>query len=197
MADFPSIRPSSSKWGLVTNTQRHISSLSRQTQVLELPGAKWEATLQFNQLNVAEGRQILAFLASLRGSVNTFNLHDHSLELPRGVGTGTPLVNGASQSGNTLITDGWTVSQTGILLTGDLFQVGTELKIITSDVNSDGSGNATLAFESPLRASPANNDPLTVNSPKALMMLKDDKQAVVSLSSPTFHTLKLTCIEAI
>lgn len=197
MADFPSIRPSSSKWALVTNTQRHVSSLSRQTQVLELAGAKWEATLQFNQLNVAEGRQILAFLASLRGSFNTFNLHDHSLESPRGIGTGTPLVNGASQSGNTLITDGWTVSQTGIMLAGDLFQVGTELKIITTDVNSDGSGNATLTFESPLRTSPANNDSLTVSSPKALMMLKDDKQATVSLSSPVFHTLKLNCIEAI
>ena len=65
MVDFPSIRPSSSSWGLVTNTQRHKSPLSGKVQVLELAGAKWEAQLTFNDLSPANGREILGFLASL------------------------------------------------------------------------------------------------------------------------------------
>ena len=197
MVDFPSIRPTSSRWRLVTNTQTHISPLSGKQQTLELPGAKWEAELTFANLSVENGREIFGFLASLRGPSITFNLHDHSLEAPRGIGTGTPLVNGADQTGNTLITDGWTISQTGIMKRGDYFQVGTELKMITADADSDGSGNATLTFESPLRAAPSNNATITVASPKALMMLKDDKQTQVVLSSPTFHSLRLNCVEVI
>lgn len=197
MADFPSIRPSSSSWRLITNTQTHISPLSGKKQVLEMPGTKWEADLVFRDLSPANGREIMGFIAALRGPVNTFNLHDHSLESPRGIATGTPLVNGASQTGNTLITNGWTVSQTGIMLRGDLFQVGTELKIITVDVNSDGSGNATLTFESPLRTSPADNAAIVTASPKALMMLVDDKQMGASYRSPDFHNIKLKCVEII
>ncbi len=44
---------------------------------------------------------------------------------PRGAATGTPLVKGASQTGNTLTTDGWTTGVTGILKAGDWIQLGT------------------------------------------------------------------------
>lgn len=197
MENFPSVRPTSSRWRLVTNTQKHVSPLSGKQQTLELPGAKWEADLVFANLSVASGREIFGFLASLRGPTVTFNLHDHSLETPRGIATGTPVVNGSGQTGNTLITDGWTVSQIGIMLRGDLFQVGTELKMITADVDSDGGGNATLTFESPLRAAPGDGAAIVVSSPKALMMLKDDRQAQAAFSSPTFHSLRLSCVEVI
>lgn len=40
-----------------------------------------------------------------------------------GVGTGTPAVNGAGQSGFTLVTDGWTASTAGIVQPGDLFTI--------------------------------------------------------------------------
>lgn len=92
-----------------------------------------------------------------------------------GVGTGTPLVNGASQNvtydsaRNTwtqpLITDGWTASQTGILKEGDVFTIagvkainrGTkdalsdlQAFVVTADANSDGSGNATFTVSPPI-----------------------------------------------
>lgn len=40
-----------------------------------------------------------------------------------GVLTGTPAVNGASQTGASLITDGWTNSTTGIVKAGDVFTI--------------------------------------------------------------------------
>lgn len=40
-----------------------------------------------------------------------------------GVLTGTPAVNGASQTGTSLITDGWTNSITGIVKAGDIFTI--------------------------------------------------------------------------
>jgi hypothetical protein len=41
----------------------------------------------------------------------------------KGVATGTPLTNGTNQTGNSLVTDGWTNSTTGILKLGDIFTI--------------------------------------------------------------------------
>lgn len=99
---------------------------------------------------------------------------------------GTPLTNGAGQTGASLITDGWTASVTGLLKAGDIFtlagiysvnpqsrQSTGELQqfVVTADVNSDGSGNATIpispsiittgAFQT-VTAAPADGIALTV-----------------------------------
>ena len=76
---------------------------------------------------------------------------------------GTPLVNGANQTGTSLITDGWSNSITNVLLKGDIILLGEALGnvnavnpqsrvstgqprrfVVTANVNSDGSGNATI-----------------------------------------------------
>lgn len=72
---------------------------------------------------------------------------------------GTPLVNGAAQSGSSLVTDGWTASANLRLNKGDLFTIAGvyavnphtrkstgQLRIftVTANVSSDASGNATL-----------------------------------------------------
>ncbi len=88
------------------------------------------------------------------------------------------LVNGASQTGYDLVTDGWQASQTGIMLAGDWLQLGTgntsRLYKVMADANSDASGNATLTLWPKLRSSPADNDAITVSSPKGRFMLAQD-----------------------
>ena len=97
------------------------------------------------------------------------NVHSHT------AGTfttgSTPLVNGASQTGNSLVTDGW-ANSTAILLRGDIITLASvnavnpqnrqdtgSLRnfVVTEDVTSDGSGNATIPIEPAI--SPAANDP--------------------------------------
>ena len=80
---------------------------------------------------------------------------------------GTPLVNGTTNTGDTLVTDGWDTSVTGLLKMGDVFQIAGVYEInpqsyqstgrlqnfvVTDDVDSDGTGNATIPI------SPAIND---------------------------------------
>lgn len=81
---------------------------------------------------------------------------------------GTPLANGATaQTGSSIVTDGWTVSKTGLLKAGDIitfagvYEVNPQTYastgklqnfVVTADVNSDSSGNATIPV------SPAIND---------------------------------------
>jgi hypothetical protein len=118
----------------------------------------------------ADAEYWVAFLLKLNGPFGTFLLGDPLGATARGVATGTPLVNGGSQVGNELITDGWTTSQTGILRAGDYIQIGSgataQLYKILDDVNSDGSGNATLTIWPSLRSSPADEAVITVSSPK-------------------------------
>lgn len=83
---------------------------------------------------------------------------------------GTPLVNAGSQTGASLITDGWTASVTGLLKEGDTFTIGTgtarifgvkpqtaasggatstgvlQQFVVTADVDSDSGGAATIAI---------------------------------------------------
>jgi hypothetical protein len=99
---------------------------------------------------------------------------------------GTPLVNGASQTGSSLVTDGWTAAAAARLNRGDVFTIASvnavnpqhrqstgQLRqfVVTANVSSDGSGNATIpiypaittsgAFQT-VTASPADNAAITV-----------------------------------
>lgn len=76
-----------------------------------------------------------------------------------GVRGGTPLVNGASQTGSSLVTDGWTAAIATRVLEGDTFTMtsvnavnpqnrqntgDTRDFVVTADTASDGSGNMTI-----------------------------------------------------
>lgn len=99
---------------------------------------------------------------------------------------GTPLVNGASQTGSTLVTDGWTAAAALRLNKGDVFtiagvfavnpvsrQTTNQLQqfVVTANVSSDGSGNASIPISPAITptgqfqnvtASPADNAALTI-----------------------------------
>ena len=183
------------RFGLQTNTQVFISPLSNDTQRSALPGARWIATYELVPDTRDQMAEVQAFLTKLRGGEHTFYGYDPAATSPRGVGTGTPKVNGASQSGTSLVTDGWTPNQTGILKAGDYFTVNDELKMITADVNSDGGGNATLVFSPSLRDSPDDNADLTVADATCVMRLIDDSQAEWSVEVDGFYSITFSGIE--
>lgn len=144
-------------------------------QVYRYTGQFWEADITLPPMKRADAEYWISFLMKLNGPYGTFLLGDPNGQTARGVATGTPLVNGASQTGNELVTDGWTNSTTGILKAGDYIQLGTALSSrlykVLDDVNSDGSGNATLTVWPDLRTAPADNATITVASPKGLFRL--------------------------
>lgn len=112
---------------------------------------------------------------------------------------GSPTVNGAGQTGNSIITNGWTAAAAKRLSAGDVIsfagvnRVNPQSRqstgalaqwVVTADVSSDGSGNATIPIAGPsgngiitagpwqnVTASPANSAAITV-------------QGAASVSSP-------------
>lgn len=176
-----------------------------QRRVVLNPAARWALAdglkSVYNQKRVEDfiGRGYLGTVAQF-DVLGDQNIVSHV----KGTATGTPLVNGGAQnvtyasltSGSnfwqsSLITDGWTISQTPIIKAGDVFTIANVFAVnpinktstgqlqeftVISDANSDGSGNATLTVSPPIISSgifqtvsavPADNAALTVKASHA------------------------------
>jgi hypothetical protein len=163
-----------SSFYLETLTQKFESPLTRKTQRLELQAQRWVANWTLPPMTRANAAQWIAFFLKLKGQINTFTASDPDWQTNLGAWSGTPLVKGGSQTGNTLLIDGCNTSVTGWAKAGDYFNVNSKLYRITTDCNSNGSGEVTLAFEPPIYNSPADNAPLTCNPATASMILISD-----------------------
>lgn len=137
-------------------------------QVLQHPGRRWEVDVALPPMKHADARIWIAWLAQLDGTYNTFTIGDPLGATPQGSAGGTPLVAGASQTGASLNIDGCTLSQTGWLKAGDYIQLGTggdaRLYMVTADVNSSGTGTATLPIWPSITTAPADNASVVVSS---------------------------------
>ena len=153
---FPSITPATNTFELVSNTRTYQSPLTNAVQTASRKGSLWKASLQFNNLSGDDRKVMQAFLVKLNGQQHRFTLQDHSHTL-RGAGGGTLRVNGATQSGTTLVCDGATTSVNNYLRAGDYISFNNELHMVVVDANSDASGNVSLSIAPPIRKTPADN----------------------------------------
>lgn len=181
-------------FGLEENTETFTSPISNTTQTISRTGARWYMTLNYNPMERSDANEVLGFLTGLRGQVNSMFAFDPLGTQPTGDMSGSTLVvNGASQTGVTLVCDGAKAS-TLILKAGDYFQVGSELKMITSDATSDSSGNVTLNFAPSLRSSPSDNATIITSNPKCIMKLVDDN-TTWNEGTNSFYTISFSAIE--
>lgn len=127
-------------------------------QVRSRGGHAWQIELNYSAMTRATFSPLWAFLVKQAGQYGTFEWSPSTPFATQGTGGGTPLVNGASQTGTSLTTDGWSNSQT-VMKAGDFFTVAGDTKVhqLTEDVTSNGSGQATMTFFPALRQSPADN----------------------------------------
>lgn len=174
-----------------------ISPFTGEGYVQQFDGQFWLADVTLPLMSRADADDWKAFLLKLKGRYGTFLLGDPSATSPKGTATGTPLVNGASQTGTSLITDGWSNSITGILQAGDYIQLGNRLYCVLDDADSDGSGNATFEIFPPLRESPGDNDSLVLSNTVGLFRLSSDVLPVVQSIGDGLYSLAFSAIEAI
>ncbi len=143
------------------------SPFTGRQQVQAWGGEWWAYEIEFATTQGLTARRLSAFFDSLGGMRGTFTFRDPSIQNPTGLGT--PLVDGAGQAGNTLVTDGWT--GTG-LRAGDFFSLGTGAALRLYRMTADAvpvSGACTLAFVPALRSSPADDAALNVVDPGVLL----------------------------
>lgn len=194
--NFPAVNANSAEFGLVSNSQSTRSELNGAIQTLAIPGDMWTCSETFTNKFDPDARILRAFVASLRGEAGRFYKSPPAYKRA-GSGLGTPLVKGANQTGLSLLTDGWSASKSGVLLAGDYFQVGNELKMVTIDANSDSGGNCTIYFVPPLRAIPADNASVVIANPCCVMKLKDPNQSKWQCQPTPIYSMTLLSEEAL
>lgn len=159
----------------------------QETRVLILnPAAYWNLADGLKGLYVQSVSEpaLKGFLAK----VANFEIYlDQNIQMQTvGAYSGTPVVNGAGQTGSSLVTNGWGNSITGMLNVGDVFTIAgvnavnpknrqstgvLQNFVVTSTASSDGAGNSTISIYPAITttgayqtvtASPANGAAITV-----------------------------------
>lgn len=168
---FPGIPIKHFRLDFNENKARFESRFTRQRQVNSLSGGtadRWEGVITTPTLFPADVRTMFNFLFKV-GLYGQFTIEHPDYDGPAS-GETLGAVQGASQSGTSLICDGFTPSIT-VAQEGDYFQVRNEFKKLTADAVSDVSGVVTFAFKPALRVSPADTDPVDLGSPVLLCEL--------------------------
>ncbi|MEC9346052.1 MAG: hypothetical protein VYB54_07480 [Pseudomonadota bacterium] len=197
---LPSVRALTTDWEAVNTAGMNRSPFTGAEQIYAWSGEWWRCSVSLPPMALADADAWVAFLVSLRGRYGTFLLGDPLKTSPRGVGTGTPVVAGGSQTGYSLDTDGWSASTPGILAAGDWIQLGSgsgsRLHKVVQSADSDSAGAATLEIWPALRASPADNDPITLASTRGVFRL-DGNITSWSVDKARTYGINFTAVEAL
>lgn len=194
-----SCRPKRVQFYAVNAVNLSRSPFTFDTQVQEFSGQSWGAEVSFPPLERDAAEELQAFLLALQGPKGIFYLYDPLALEPRGIAAGIPLVDGGSQTGNSINTKGWTPDTTGILLRGDKIQIGTRLYSVmgTDDINADSDGKATIDIWPRIRESPVDNQAIITETPKGLFRLSDQMTNLWSADETRLYDMSFSCVEAI
>ena len=169
-------------------------------QVFKHSGERWEAEVSLPAMKRNDAEDWIAWLLSMRGREGTFLLGDPLGATPRGSAGGTPRVNGASQTGESITIGGCTASQTGWLKAGDYIQLGSgadsSLHKVLQDVSSNGAGQATIDVWPSIRTAPADDSVVVVSNAKGVFRLTSSS-VDWSISEASIYGLTFPAVEAI
>lgn len=192
---YPAVTPNRSVLTYDGNTKISRSWLTGFVTTRSFGGERVSITLYHDNLTLAQRALLTAFFAKLNGQQHRALIPAYGFS-NQGAFGGTPLVAGASQQGNSLDIDGCSNNITDWAKAGDWFSVGEELKMFTDDVDSNGSGLATLTFRPRLRTAPADNDPIETTNPTGRFVL-DESSIQWSHRVGGYSDLQVTFVEDI
>jgi len=171
-------------------------------QVHAYTGKAWQADISLPAMKRSDAEQWVAWLISLKGQLGTFYLGDPLATTPLGSARNSDgiLVDGAVSSGDTIDIDGAPTSQTDYLKAGDYLQIGTgtsrQLFKVLTDVDTDGTGSATVDVWPNVRTTIADNASVIVESTQGIFRLVSNEQAY-SINEASIYGISFGAIEAI
>jgi hypothetical protein len=163
LPERPTVR--AAKWQLIDFGATMPGGLGGPSQRLNRLGNRWRLTVAVPPMDVALLRE---WQAKLNEGVEAGGVRLWVRQLGLRPGSpGVPRVNGADQSGKTLIVDGLTPGYTG--------RIGQFVSVVTDDqrfgfklrsaFRADAAGEAELAIEPALRVEPGDNDVVEIGKP--------------------------------
>lgn len=171
-------------------------------QAHEYAGKMWQADVTLPPMARADAERWVAWLVSLKGQLGTFYLGDPLATTPLGSGrdSDTVLVNGAVSSGNTIAIDSAPLSTTDFLKAGDYMQIGSgtsrQLFKVLNDVDTDGTGAATVDVWPNVRTSIADNASVTLESTQGVFRLASNETSW-SVNQASLYGITFGAVEAV
>lgn len=172
---FPSSPvPAEIDWQIDQPSQANRGEFTGRRRVTILTAApRWFADVALPPI-LGEDRVLdwRAFLVDLDGIANSFRLV--ACERDQIPGPLNVSVDGGGQGGLQLLTKGWGAA--GLKLRrGQFVTVGDQLLMLRAPVVADANGRALLAVKPYLRFTPADNAPIEVRRPYAVMAMSDPR----------------------
>tara|TARA_R100001443_G_scaffold11659_1_gene21201 strand:- start:5124 stop:5750 length:627 start_codon:yes stop_codon:yes gene_type:complete len=177
------------------------SPYTAQQKIYQWRGQFWEVDIVLKPMKRADAEAWNAFFLKLKGQVGTFYLSpDPNGRTVRGSASssaGTPIVNGAL-SANSASVDitGATASATGYLLAGDYIAINNQLLKVLNDVNTNGSGEATIDIFPSIRTALSGSDAVTVSNAQGIFRLATNEQNI-NITESNIYQQGFTAVESI
>lgn len=179
--DFPAVGIRDVEWAVEMARGHTESPFTFHRQVFRQTGERWRVKILFPPMKRETAAKLRSFLLKLDGNYGTFYFGDPFSTAPRGIAFGSPVIDGANQTGKVIQVKGFNANVTGILKESDRIQIGSRLHEVTRDTNTDGAGVAILDIWPRLRESPADLTPIVTNDPKGRFELATPSHPLYSV----------------
>ena len=219
------LRPSTSSFYLEANTARNESPLSRATQVLVRPGARWRCDMTFDNRNRVTAARLDALLALLDGAGQEVRLFDFRRAVPRGaaalltgditttftdgteftdtfdfvdgrMGTAPVVLFLAGTGADAITTSGWAPREHA-LLTGDYIGINGNLYMVCQDARASAAGVVDLQLRPRLRTPVAASTTIITIQPTARFRLADNSQGGNRTQVGLFSSYSISLLESL
>ena len=161
----------------------------------QVDGQRFKFSATYPPMSRSDFAPVLAFIMKQRSQKETFQISLPDIKNAKGNVSGTVLVKNAHSAGDTTIT---VDAITGTLNAGDLvkFEGHNKVYMVVSDATADGSNEATLTIEPPLRSAVSDNAVVTYDGIEFTVRLTNDLQQFKTDDLDTFR-FEVDFIEAL
>ena len=161
----------------------------------QVDGQRFKFSATYPPMSRSDFAPVLAFIMKQRSQKETFQISLPDIKNAKGNVSGTVLVKNAHSAGDTTIT---VDAMTGTLKAGDLVKFAGHNKVymVVSDATADGSNEATLTIEPPLRSAVSDNAVVTYDGIEFTVRLTNDLQQFKTDDLDTFR-FEVDFIEAL
>ncbi len=175
--------------GAVTNVSSGVNMTNARASSVFLGDGWYAFYLTANKANNSTTLKVRVGLAAVAGTtsytgtgasaMNVWRATAAQSSLPMQLAlTTTAAIPATSQTGTALRLKGLPASTAGLLVVDDQVEIvtpqGSELKIVTSRLDSDAIGIGYLQFEPAMRSAPADNAPVIINQPMGQFLFTGD-----------------------
>lgn len=196
MSAFPSTPyPSSASIRSVAPTRVSVSH-SGKRNTRSRAAQRYALQMAWNNRTRAEMAPVIAFIEQQRGQYGNFTITAPLQTAPLGSWAGTPLVDGAAQTGYTINLKGFTPSAANVAKAGDFVKFAGDAKVyrVAADASADGAGKAAVTLVQALLASPADSAAVTSSSVPFTMACASDLMES-SVKTGGFYDFALDMVE--